>query len=118
MGPRIARVEPPYATADELAAALHVGATPKNADLLAYSVAAASDEIDHQTGRGGIDPIEPGDAIAHMVCIARGVEWFKANDAAFGALGFDGTGVMQAPRDGFARHAADLVPLIRTYGIA
>lgn len=116
----IARVADSYATVDELAAALHTTVSAKNADWLAYSVAAASDEIDHQCGRpaDGSDPIRTGDAIAHAVCIARGVEHYKANDAAFGALGFDGTGVIQAPRDGFARHAADLIPLTRTFGIA
>ena len=107
-----------YATAAELAAALRIPVTEKNTALLEASVAAASAEIDHQCGRDVLDPIDPADPLAHMICIARGVEWFKANDAAFGAVGFDATGVMTTPRDGFARHAADLVPLVQTFGVA
>lgn len=107
-----------YASADELAEALRVQRTAKNGDLLEKSVAAASAEIDHQCGRDPLDPIAPDDPIAHMVCIARGVEWFKANDGAFGVIGFDATGVLAAPRDGFARHAADLIPLVQTFGVA
>ena len=107
-----------YATAAELAAALRVPVSDKNEDLLEASVAAASAEIDHQCGRDVTTPIPVDDPLAHMVALARGVEWFKANDAAFGAVGFDATGVLTAPRDGFARHAADLVPLVQTFGIA
>lgn len=107
-----------YASPDDLAAALRVSVSPKNQDLLEKSVAAASAEIDHQCGRDPLDPIPAGDPLAHMVCIARGVEWYKANDAAYGVVGFDATGVLAAPRDGFARHAADLIPLVQTFGIA
>ena len=107
-----------YASPDDLAAALRVVSGPKNADLLAQSVAAASAEIDHTCGRDPTDPIPDDDPLAHMVCIARGVEWFKANDAAYGVVGFDATGVLAAPRDGFSRHAANLIPLTRTFGIA
>lgn len=107
-----------YASPDDLAAALRVQSSPKNADLLAKSVAAASAEIDHQCGRDVTDPIPVDDPLAHMVCIARGVEWFKANDAAYGVVGFDATGVLAAPRDGFSRHAANLIPLTRTFGVA
>lgn len=108
----------PYASADDLALALRVAIGPKNQDLLEKSVAAASAEIDHQCGRDPSDPIPDGDPLAHMVAIARGVEWFKANDAAYGVVGFDATGVLAAPRDGFARHAADLIPLVQSFGIA
>lgn len=107
-----------YASPDDLAAALRVAVSPKNSDLLAKSVAAASAEIDHQCGRDPLDPIPGDDPLAHMVCIARGVEWYKANDVAYGVVGFDATGVLAAPRDGFGRHAADLVPLIQSFGIA
>ena len=50
--------------------------------------------------------------------VLRGVEWWKANDAAFGVIGFDDTGALQAPRDGFARHAATLNPLKQQWGVA
>src|SRR4029077_15774315 len=63
-------------------------------------------------------PIPPDDALAHQVCLARGVEWWKSNDAAFGALGFDGTGVLTAPGDTFARHGRSLIPLKQQFGVA
>lgn len=107
-----------YATADELANAVRVQVGPKNSDLLAACVDAASAEIDHWVDRYVDTPIPVGDPIAHMVCIARGVEWYKSNDAAFGALGFDGTGVLHAPADPFARHAATLIPLVQQFGVA
>lgn len=107
-----------YASRDQLAAAVRVQVTGKNADLLDACVAAASAEIEHECGRSVDDPIPVDDPLAHMTCIARGVEWYKANDAAFGALGFDNTGVLTAPVDGFARHAPSLVPLKVTFGIA
>ena len=107
-----------YASPDELANALRVAPGVKNQDLLAKSVAAASAEIDHTVGRAADDPIPANDPVAHMVCIARAVEWFKSNDSAFGVVGFDATGVLAAPRDGFSRHAANLIPLTRTFGIA
>lgn len=107
-----------YASAEELAAAVRVPVSSKNADLLDYCVRAASEEIDHDVGRPPEDPIPAGNALAHMTCIARGVEWYKANDVAFGALGFDNTGVLTAPADGFARHSTTLIPLKRSFGIA
>jgi hypothetical protein len=52
------------------------------------------------------------------VNILRGVEWFKSQDAAWGVIGFDETGALQAPRDGFNRHAYALTPLKKQWGIA
>ncbi len=42
----------------------------------------------------------------------------KRTTHAYGVIGFDATGVLAAPRDGFARHAADLIPLTTSFGIA
>jgi hypothetical protein len=109
---------PVYASAEDLASALRIQVTPKTQTLLDAAVAAASIEIDHECGRDEADPIPPDDPLAYVVCIARGVEWFKANDAAYGVIGFDATGVLAAPRDGFARHAANLIPLKQSFGIA
>jgi hypothetical protein len=113
-----ARVEPPYASADDLAAALRISVTPKTSAMLEAAVDAASDEIDHWAGRNLDTPIPADDALAHVVCIARGVEHYKANDVAFGALGFDNTGVLAAPGDSFDRHARTLIPLVQSFGIA
>ena len=57
-------------------------------------------------------------ALANRVNIVRAVEWYKANDAAFGVVGFDASGVLQAPRDSFNRHAFELTPLKQQWGLA
>lgn len=57
-------------------------------------------------------------SLVHRVNLVRAVEWWKANDAAFGVIGFDQTGALQAPRDGFNRHAYTLTPAKRRWGIA
>jgi hypothetical protein len=110
-----------YCTPDELAAALRIAPTLKNADLLDKCVTAASREIDHDRDPMTTAPplTDTGDlALAHMVCIARGVEWYKSNDSVFGMVGFADTGVLAAPRDTFARHAATLIPLRQQFGVA
>jgi hypothetical protein len=56
--------------------------------------------------------------LANRVNVLRGVEWYKANDAAFGVIGFDQSGVLTSPRDGFNRHAYTLTPLKEQWGIA
>lgn len=106
-----------YATAEDLAAALRVAVTPKNQAQLDRSLAAAAQEIDHYVDRLADDPIPPDDPLAGSVNIARGVEWFKASDAAFGAVGFSDIGVLAAPADPFARHARALIPLKRQFGV-
>ena len=69
--------------------------------------------------RPGEEIVSPTvDPLANRVNVLRGVEWWKANDAAFGVIGFDQTGALQAPRDGFNRHAYTLTPLKRQWGIA
>lgn len=109
-----------YATVDELAAALRIQrtlTTDQTAQLQACLDAAAA-EIDHDCDRLPDDPIPPGDPLANRVNLLRAVEWWKANDAAFGVIGFDQSGALQAPRDGFNRHAFTLTPLKHQWGIA
>ena len=105
-----------YATVDELAQALRIRVTPENEPVLTACVEAAAAEIDHEVDR--VYPIPSGDPLANRVNVLRGVEWFKANDAAFGVIGFDQTGALQAPRDGFNRHAYTLTPLKEQWGLA
>jgi hypothetical protein len=108
-----------YATVDQLAAALRTQVTAKNSAQLQDCLDAASEEIDHQLGRPVDAPLpDPPPDVVSQTCVARAVEWWKASDAAFGALGFDGTGVLTAPKDAFARHAANLIPYQATFGIA
>ena len=65
-----------------------------------------------------LDPASDGYALAQQVNIVRAIEWWKSNEAAFGVIGYDQTGALQAPRDGFARHRYELTPLKRQWGIA
>jgi len=107
-----------YCTTDELAAALGKRVTPELTATLQACVDAAAQEIDHFCNRPLDNPIPLNDALANRVNLVRSVEWFKANDAAFGVIGFDEAGTLQAPRDGFRRHAASLMPLKGLFGIA
>lgn len=106
-----------YATVDELAAALHVriGAPPNDAVTLQACLDAAALEIDHAVDR--TDPIPDQDPLANRVNLLRAVEWFKANDAAFGVVGAVDSGTLAAPRSGMRRHTATLLPLVQGYGI-
>jgi hypothetical protein len=107
-----------YATAEQLAAALRVAVTPKNSEWLELCLDAAASEIDHQIDRPADDPLpDPPPALATTVNVARAIEWYKANDAAFGAVGFADIGVLAAPADPFARHANSLIPLKVQFGI-
>lgn len=63
-------------------------------------------------------PDQPVSPLVNRVNLLRGVEWAKSNDAAFGVIGMSETGALTAPRDGFARHAATLMPLKERWGIA
>ena len=114
-----------YATTDELAAALRVRATDENSPALQACLDAAAAEIDHDVD--WTDPTEDphypeGDArlaLLNRVNLVRGVEWWKANDAAFGLIGYsEVTGALQAPRDGFSRHAIGLTPCKQKWGLA
>ena len=111
---------PVYATAEQLAAAVRVAVSAKNQDDLDACVAAASEEIDQYRDAfpDSVPLPDPPPALVNRVCIARGVEWWKANDAAFGALGFDATGVLTVPQDTFARHGRNLIAYKERFGVA
>jgi hypothetical protein len=113
-----------YCTVDELASALRVRVTAENTPGLQACVDAAAVEIDHDVDwRPVVEPLivepdQPPNPLLNRVNILRGVEWHKANDAAFGVIGFDETGALQAPRDGFNRHAYTLAPVKQRWGVA
>ena len=109
-----------YASVEELAAALRTRVTADNEASLQACLDAAAQEIDHEVDRpaDGSNPIPPGDPLAGRVNLVRAVEWWKSNDAAFGVIGFDQTGTLTAPRDGFNRHAYALTPLKVSWGLA
>ena len=107
-----------YATVEELADALRIRLTSTNQASLQTCLDAAAVEIDQAVDRTADDPIPADDPLANRVNLVRAVEWFKANDAAFGVVGFADTGALQAPRDAFARHAVALIPLKQQWGIA
>jgi len=105
-----------YATVDELAEALHIRVTPEKTDALQRALDAAAEEIDHDLDR--TDPLPtPVPAAIVQTNIDRGVEWWKAADAAYGIIGVEDTGAIRAPLDGFARHAQSLTPFKQRWGI-
>ena len=79
---------------------------------------AAAREIDHYVDAVAETPTPEDDVLANRVNVLRAVEWWKSNDAAFGVIGFAETGALQAPRDSFARHGRELVPLKQQWGVA
>jgi hypothetical protein len=105
-----------YATITELAAALRITVTAANQEGLQACLDAAAVEIDSAMDR--TDPLTVPDALANRVNILRGVEWFKANDAAFGVIGVSDTGTLQAPRNTFRRHSIALLPHKQLFGVA
>jgi hypothetical protein len=122
-----------YATVAELAQALHIrGALGDDDRTMAEAcLDAATVEVDTfidwprgpdddrlLPGPPLADEWSPGEvALANRVTVLRGVEWWKANDAAFGIIGNAELGQLRAPRDGFARHAVTLLPLKRRYTV-
>jgi hypothetical protein len=108
-----------YATVEQLAAALRIAVTAANTDQLVLCLEAAALEInDAIDSTEEPDYTEPWDPLVNRVNVVRGVEWFKANDAAFGVLGFDQTGAVRTPRNSFARHALTLLPVKEQFGVA
>lgn len=106
-----------YATTSELAAALRIQVTAANSEQLQSCLDAAAIEIDDALDRTEV--LEPGQLpLVNRVNILRGVEWFKANDAAFGVLGVSDTGTLTAPRNTMRRHAIALLPLKQQFGLS
>jgi hypothetical protein len=108
-----------YCTVDELAQALRIAVTAANSDMLTACCEAAAQEIDQAIASS--DPPDytvTASPLVNRVNVLRGVEWFKANDAAFGVIGYDQTGAVRTPRNGFARHALTLVPVKQRFGVA
>jgi hypothetical protein len=106
-----------YASVDELAEALRVRVTPGNTQLLTDCLDAAAEEIDSDLDRSSPLP-DPPPAAVKRCNVNRAVEWFKAADAAYGIVGFEQVGLLHAPRDGFARHAASITPFKQRWGLA
>src|SRR5262245_20944902 len=105
-----------YATVDELLAAVGKPVTAENTVRAQACLDAAAQEIDDAVDR--VDPVPDGDALANRVNLLRGVEWWKANDAAWGVIGFDEIGALRLPKSTFARHAVTLTPLKQQWGVA
>jgi hypothetical protein len=110
-----------YATVQELAKALRIAVTPPpdgNEPALQACLDAAAVEIDDAIDNPAGVTTPADDPLANRVNILRGVEWWKANDAAFGILGSTDTGALRTPKDGFARHRNALLPLKAQWGVA
>jgi len=103
-----------YATPEELAEALRItsGVTPGNQAALEACLDAAAVEINDAIDT---DTDLPTNALLNRVNVVRGVEWWKANDAAFGA---PAAGSLETPASSFARHSMTLTPLKTTFGVA
>jgi hypothetical protein len=103
-----------YATTSELAAALRIAETLENTASLQACLDAAALEIDAALDA---DAELPANALLNRVNILRGVEWWKANDAAFGAPAGGGAPLL-VPPSSFAKLSATLTPLKATFGVA
>ena len=103
-----------YATPQELADALRVTLTAANQASLQACLDAAAVEIDDALDAATTPP-DPANALLNRVNILRGVEWWKANDAAYGA---PAASLTMIPADSFARHSATLLPLKTVFGVA
>jgi hypothetical protein len=113
-----------YATVEEVAWALHLTRPPTGEDLEALEacIDAAGAEVDTWVDwPEGPDPdswTEAQLALVNRVTVLRAVEWWKANDAAFGLIGTAELGQLRAPRDGFDRHRLTLYSLKQQWGVA
>ena len=116
-------------TAD-LAWALHGNVTPSTEDQYQRCLDAADaecltivDPYDDGSSSGGCAPVgwwpipPGGQALYDSIVLQRSVEWWKANDAAFGAIGTTGQGLM-APTGGIDRLALALYPVKQQWGLA
>lgn len=107
-----------YCTIDDLAGALRITVTTANTAALTACCEAAASEIDDAINSTTAPSyVQPWNQLMNRVNILRGVEWWKSNDAAFGVLGYDQTGAIRTPRNGFARHAMTLLPLKQQFGV-
>ena len=106
-----------YATPEQLAAALRLPLTPENTPTFDLALEAAAQEIDQALDR--TTPLDdPAPQLVIEVNVARGVEWVKQPDAAFGGVGYADIGILKTPVDGFARHALTLIPYKQQWGLA
>lgn len=103
-----------YATTAELADALRIAETPANSASLQACLDAAALEIDSALDE---QPVVSPNPLLNRVNILRGVEWWKANDAAFGAPAGGGAPLL-VPPSSFAKLSATLTPLKATFGVA
>lgn len=109
-----------YATVDELAQALHVTVTAANTDMLTACLEAAADEIDGylDVAATSVWPPAPVPASIQRCNVNRAVEWVKATDAAFGALGFDQMSQPVPPGGSFARHGSTIRRYRQQWGVS
>jgi hypothetical protein len=109
-----------YCTIAQLAEGLRITVTPANTDMLTRCAEAAAVEIDASLDLvDAPDYTEPWNPLWQSVNVLRGVEWFKANDAAFGILGIhESAGAIRTPRNPFIRHALTLLPSKEQFGLA
>jgi hypothetical protein len=108
-----------YAEVAELARILQIG-TPSAAqsEALQRVLDAAATEIDSYLGRAEPMP-DPPPALVVEVNLERGAEHWKQEQSPFGFVILGGESPPgMASRDSFKRHAATLLPLKESWGVA
>ena len=108
-----------YATVEQLAEVLRIRVSPENTERLQRCLDDAALEIDFDLDRLVDDPLpDPAPALIVDVNLSRAVDHYKAQDAVYGALGYEDIGIIRAPKDSFARHAQAITPYKRQWGLA
>jgi len=108
-----------YCTIDQIAADLRITVSAANTDKLTRCAEAAAIQIDATVDSPDPpDYSQPWDPLYTTVNIGYGSELFKVNDALFGVIGYDQTGALRTPRNGFIRWANVLLARKQQFGIA
>ena len=84
--------------------------------MLADCLEAAAAEIDHCLEDVAV--INPPPSLVVRTNVNRAVEWYKAPATYNGGVGFADVGILVAPQSRFERHAAALLPLQTSWGVA
>jgi hypothetical protein len=104
-----------YATVDDLADALDIRVTDENTTVLQSCLDAAAAEVDQfledSIYAAPLIMPTPVPALVVRTNVNRAVEWWKAPATYNGGVGIVDTGTLVAPKSGFERHWAALMPL-------
>jgi len=108
----------PYCEVAEVAAELNIVVATNNEARLQACINVASTEIDHHLDDANFTAGELDPGLLNRTNINRAIEWWKAPAAYNGGVGIPETGQLKTPQSGFERHAAALLPLKVSWGLA